>query len=79
MVDKLNSLGKTKINSLLPPEILEMILGLLSPADLRSAVLVCQLWREVGEAPGLWTWVLPRATREKRASAVAVLASRRMR
>ena len=79
IVDKLNHIGKTNINSLLPPEVLELILRLLEPCDLQSAVLVCQLWREVGEAPGLWTWLLLRATRENMAFAEEVLASRRMR
>ena len=43
MVDKLNSLGTAKINSLLPPEVLEMILQFLRPADLMSAMLVCRV------------------------------------
>ena len=75
----INRIGEANVRSVLPPEVLELILKLLAPCDLRSAVLVCQLWREVGEAPGLWTWLLPTATRERLASTVEVLASRRMR
>ena len=44
------------INHLLPAEILGRVLGLLSHGDLRSAVLVCRWWREVGEQPLLWRW-----------------------
>ena len=41
-------------------------------------VLVCRRWREVGEAPGLWAWVVLRVTREKLASMPKVLDSRRL-
>ena len=44
------------INHLLPAEILGRVLGLLSHGDLRSALLVCRWWREVGEQPLLWRW-----------------------
>ena len=44
------------INSLLPAEILGRVFDLLSHTDLKSAVLVCRWWREVGESPLLWTW-----------------------
>ena len=37
-----------KINRLLPPEMLERILSLLEPKDLKNAVLVCKLWAKVG-------------------------------
>ena len=53
-----NNLRKTKptanINTVLPPELLEMVLRYLPPSDLRNAMLVCHLWREVGQAPRLW-------------------------
>ena len=45
------------INSLLPAEILERIFSNLPSKDLKNVVLVCKWWREVGEAPQLWTWV----------------------
>ena len=38
----------------LPAEILKQIFHLLPGRDLRLAVQVCRLWREAGEAPGLW-------------------------
>ena len=38
----------------LPPELLERVLELLPPRDLLAAVLVCRLWRRVGEQPHLW-------------------------
>ena len=53
------STDMTKLDraGLLPVEVLELILCLLSPGDLKAAVLVCRRWREVAEAPGMWTWV----------------------
>ena len=50
--------------SLLPAEVLYLIFCLLPPRDLKSVVLVCRLWREVGEAPGLWAWVVLRLAME---------------
>ena len=44
------------VNRLLPAEILGKVFDLLSHSDLKSAVLVCRWWREVGESPLLWTW-----------------------
>eukprot|EP00092_Neocalanus_flemingeri_P034248 GFUD01037245.1.p1 GENE.GFUD01037245.1~~GFUD01037245.1.p1 ORF type:complete len:265 (-),score=79.60 GFUD01037245.1:63-749(-) len=44
----------------LPTEILERILHLLPPSDLRMVVLVCRRWREIGEDPSLWTWGMVR-------------------
>ena len=66
------------INIVLPPEILRQIFSLLPPADLRSLLLVCQLWREVGESPGLWTWAMVRATRLNMNSMPKRLAMRKM-
>ena len=88
MMNNPNNLGKSKpranINTVLPAELLEMVLRYLPPRDLRNATLVCQLWREVGEAPGLWRQIFSRATfwwlaRENTAPAVAVPACRRGR
>ena len=42
----------------LPAEMVERVFRLLSPGDLRTVVLVCRRWREVGEAPALWSWAL---------------------
>ena len=44
------------VNRLLPPEILGRVFRMLSHNDLKSAVLVCRWWREVGQSPLLWTW-----------------------
>jgi len=40
----------------LPNEILFGIFQLLSPKDLKAAVLTCKLWRDWGEDPSLWRW-----------------------
>ena len=45
------------INLILPEEILYQVFSMLSPKDLKSAVLVCKWWAEVGQSPGLWSWV----------------------
>ena len=45
------------INAVLPAEMLERVFRLLPPRDLKVVVAVCRRWREVGEAPSLWTWV----------------------
>ena len=59
--DQLHSEADTMVQ-FLAPEILDKIFHLLSGQDLKSVVQVCRLWREVGERPGLWTWVVARAT-----------------
>ena len=48
---------EAKINALLPEEMLRKVFSFLSPPDLKTSVLVCKRWAEVGQAPGLWTWV----------------------
>ena len=50
--------------NILPAEMLEKIFCLLPPRDLKTAVLVCRRWREVGEEPGLWAWAFLRLARE---------------
>jgi len=40
----------------LPNEILFGIFKLLSPQDLKTAVLTCKLWKDLGEDPSLWRW-----------------------
>ena len=42
------------INLVLPTEILAEILRLLPLQTLKQAVLVCRLWRQLGEDPRLW-------------------------
>ena len=44
------------INKVLPEEMLEEIFHLLTPDQLKAAVMVCKRWAEVGQAPILWTW-----------------------
>ena len=51
------------MNTLQPPEMLCHVFGLLPPEDLKNVVLVCRLWREVGEEPELWSWVIFRVSR----------------
>ena len=61
------------INSTLPAEVLERIFKLLPHSDRKVVVgkkhcellkityvqvRVCRRWRDVGEQPGLWTWVV---------------------
>ena len=61
-----------------PAEVLEHIFNLLEPIDLKSAVLVCRRWREIGEAPKLWTWVHIWVNRGNLANMPIILASRRL-
>ena len=35
---------------------LQKVFSFLSPPDLKTSVLVCKRWAEVGEVPGLWSW-----------------------
>ena len=46
----------------LPFEMLLEIISHLAPMDLKSAVLVCRRWREVGEEPKLWSWAALKLT-----------------
>ena len=64
--------------SCLPAEVLHQIFLHLSPRDLQRAVLVCQLWREVGKAPVLWTWGVVRVTSINMASLPSLLARDRL-
>lgn len=67
------------IHAVLPTEMLERIFWLLPRRDLKTAVLVCRRWRQVGEAPTLWLWVtLPDIKRRNRTQIVNMLWSQRM-
>ena len=55
---KISKRAVVNINSFLPAEMLERIFRELSPRDMKTVVLVCRRWREVGEAQGLWAWVV---------------------
>ena len=57
---------------------LELVFRLLPPWDMKNVVLVCQLWREAGEAQGLWAWVIFRVTRENMSTMPERLSSRRL-
>ena len=59
--------------------VLELVFVLLPLRDMKNVVLVCQLWREVGEAPGFWTWVRMTVTGENMSTMPERLDSRRMR
>ena len=86
MVDNILSLNtlemivKPNINTWLPAELLVQILGLLGAQDLKTCMLVCHLWTEVGQAPGLWSWVVVRAmgSLDDMALVADMLASRRL-
>jgi len=63
----------------LPAEILERIFRLLPPPKLKVVMQVCRRWREVGEAPSLWTWVsLAPVTELSLPSAAYMLRSKRL-
>ena len=62
----------------LPAEVLERVFHLLAPPDLMAVVLVCRRWREVGEAPGLWSWVMVRVEEGSLGEVGEVLGRRRM-
>ena len=57
---------------------LELVFGLLPPRDMENVVLVCRLWREVGEAPQFWAWVVLGVTRENMSTMPERLGSRRL-
>ena len=47
-----------EINRLLPVEILQRVFKLLPKKDLKTVVQVCRRWREIGDTPILWEWLL---------------------
>jgi hypothetical protein len=57
----------------LPYEVLELVLRLLPPRDLKAAVLVCRRWREAGEAPRLWAWARLQLTSRNRSAMLEAL------
>jgi hypothetical protein len=44
----------------LPEEMMLRIFNLLPPQDLKSAMLVCREWKEIGEDPTLGSWSVVR-------------------
>ena len=69
----------TRTTSCLPPELLHQIFLHLPTGALRRAVLVCRLWREVGRAPGLWTWGVVRVNANNMGALPSLLARDRLR
>ena len=68
-----------QINAVLPPELLLQIFSLLAPQDIKAAVLVCRHWREVAEAPSLWSWVILRLFLGNQTDMLEFLETRRMK
>ena len=66
------------INKVLPGEMLEQIFHLLTPDELKAAVMVCKRWAEVGQAPILWTWASITIGESDLGSIVEVLSSRKL-
>ena len=62
----------------LPAEMLEKVFHLLPYRDRKAVVQVCRWWREVGEAPCLWKWVVLRVAQENQGSMAELLGSRRV-
>ena len=57
--------------------VLELVFRLLGHRDLMVVLLVCRLWREVGETPGLWAGLVLRVTEENLDTMPRVLAIRK--
>eukprot|EP00092_Neocalanus_flemingeri_P017833 GFUD01019297.1.p1 GENE.GFUD01019297.1~~GFUD01019297.1.p1 ORF type:complete len:190 (-),score=43.45 GFUD01019297.1:61-606(-) len=72
------SIAKNLINKILPTEMLERIFLLLTPGDIKMGVLVCRRWRDVGEDPRLWSWVMVTVTEKNLDSMPDVMGSKRM-
>ena len=66
------------INDVLPEEMLEEIFRLLTPDQLKTAVMVCKRWAEVGQAPILWTWASITIGESDLGSFVEVLSSKKL-
>ena len=62
----------------IPAEVLNHVFKQLEPGDLKSVVLVCERWRDIAEAPNLWTWVFHWVNRGNLANMPYILAAKRM-
>ena len=58
--------------------VLKKVFGHLSVQDMKSVVLVCWEWKDVGEEPQFWAWVSLRVIRENLATMPEVLGLRRL-
>jgi len=75
----MTSAETTSLTKRLPAEVLERIFRHLPPPSLKNVLQVCRRWREIGEAPSLWTWVsLPSVTETNLSSAVDMLRCKRL-
>ena len=55
---KQNEKSLPLINEMLPGEMLEKVFSHLAPKDLKTAMLVCNLWKSTASSsPALWSWV----------------------
>ena len=72
------AMAEAPITRLLPAEMLERVFHLLPPRDLKAVVLVCRWWREVGEAAGLWNWVILTVNHDNLPVMAEMLAARRL-
>ena len=55
---KQNEKSLALINEMLPEEMLEKVFSHLAPKDLKTAMLVCKLWKNTASSsPALWSWV----------------------
>ena len=59
--------------------VLNLVFRLIPLGEMKNVVLVCRLWREVGEAPGFWAWVIITATKENMSTMPERLGCRRTR
>ena len=64
-------------DSVHPQEMLEEIFPLLTPDQLKAAVMVCKRWAEVGQAPLLWTWASITIRESDLGSFIEVLSSKK--
>ena len=58
--------------------VLKKVFGQLSPKDMKSVMLVCWEWKDMGEEPQFWAWVSLRVIRENLATMPEVLGLRRL-
>ena len=67
------------INKMLPVELLLKIFSLLQPQDLKSVILVCKRWKEVGDDPYLWMWTTVTVKKNSLEIIPSLLSTNRMR
>ena len=65
------------INSVLPLELLDTIFQALPLADLKNVLLVCKLWKYLGESPWLWATTILKVSTENLHEILQAMTSRR--